>query len=236
MAEIHESKMERRVQREIRSPRAAAFAGIGYAILMITGMTILASITRVNLEDITMELLESWSKKASLIILLVPFAGIAFLWFTGVVRDMLGEQEDRFFATLFYGSGIIQVVLLFIWGAIFAAIMATKTMMVIESADARMYLFGFALMNEIIGNYALRMAGIYMTAINSLWSKTGLVPRWLTIVTYILAFGFLLAAERFREARFIFPIWVFVVSVYILILNFRRKNEQESPDESLVDS
>ena len=236
MAEIHESKMERRVQREIRSPRAAAFAGIGYAILMITGMTILASITRVNLEDITIELLESWSKKASLIILLVPFAGIAFLWFTGVVRDMLGEQEDRFFATLFYGSGIIQVVLLFIWGAIFAAIMATKTMMVIESADARMYLFGFALMNEIIGNYALRMAGIYMTAINSLWSKTGLVPRWLTIVTYILAFGFLLAAERFREARFIFPIWVFVVSVYILILNFRRKNEQESPDESLVDS
>ena len=236
MAEIHQSEMQRRLRREVRSPRAAAFAGIGYAILMITGMTILASITRVNLEDITMELLESWSKKASLIILLVPFAGIAFLWFTGVVRDMLGEQEDRFFATLFYGSGIIQVVLLFIWGAIFAAIMATKTMMVIESADARMYLFGFALMNEIIGNYALRMAGIYMTAINSLWSKTGLVPRWLTIVTYILAFGFLLAAERFREARFIFPIWVFVVSVYILILNFRRKNEQESPDESLVDS
>jgi hypothetical protein len=79
---------------------------------------------------------------------------------------------------LFYGSGIIQVVLLFIWGAIFAAIMATRAMMVVEAIDARMYLFGFALMNEIIGNYALRMAGIYMTAINSLWSRTGLAPRW----------------------------------------------------------
>jgi L-asparagine transporter-like permease len=67
-----------------------------------------------------------------------------------------------------------------------------------------------------------------MTAINSLWSKTGLAPRWLTIITYILAFGFLLAAERFREARFIFPVWVFVVSVYILILNIRRKSEQEN--------
>jgi len=228
MAEIHKSKFERRVQRNIRSPRSAAFAGIGYAILIITGMLLLASIVQVRLEDITPELLESWSKKASLIILLVPFAGIAFLWFTGVIRDQLGESEDRFFATLFYGSGIIQVVLLFIWGAIFAAIMATKTMMATESIDARVYLFGFALMNEVLGNYALRMAGIYMTAINSLWSKTGLVPRWLTIVTYILAFGFLIAAERFREARFIFPVWVFVVSIYILILNFRRKNEPDS--------
>jgi hypothetical protein len=30
---------------------------------------------------------------------LVPFAGIAFLWFIGVLRDRLGEREDRFFAT-----------------------------------------------------------------------------------------------------------------------------------------
>ena len=226
MAEIHESKMERKVRREIRSPRSAALAGIGYSILMITGMTIISSLARVRLEDITPELLETWSKKASLIILLVPFAGIMFLWFTGVVRDLLGEQEDRFFSTIFFGSGIVQVVLLFLWGAIFGAIMATKTMMVVESTDTRMYLFGFALMNEIIGNYSLRMAGVYMTAINTLWSKTGLMPRWMTIITYILALGFLVAAERIREARFIFPVWVFVVSVYILILNFRRTHDQ----------
>jgi hypothetical protein len=30
----------------------------------------------------------------------VPFAGIAFLWFIGVLRDRLGEFEDRFFATV----------------------------------------------------------------------------------------------------------------------------------------
>jgi len=227
MTEMHESKMERRVRRDIRSPRSAAFAGIGYSILMITGMFITASIARVRLEDITLEILESWSRKASLIILLVPFAGIAFLWFTGVIRDRLGELEDRFFATLFYGSGIIQVVLLFIWGAIFGAVMTARSMTAAGLIDNRIFIFSFALMNEIIGNYALRMAGVYMTAINSLWSKTGLMPRWLIIGTYILALGFLLAAERFREARFLFPIWVFVVSVYILILNYRRAHNQE---------
>ena len=227
MAEIHESKVETKVRRDIRSPRSAAFAGIGYSILMIAGMIITSSIASTRLEDITPELLDSWSRKASLVILLVPFAGIAFLWFTGVIRERLGELEDRFFATLFYGSGIIQVVLLFIWGAIFGAVMVARTMTAAGLIDSDIYIFGFALMNEIIGNYALRMAGVYMTAINSLWSKTGLMPRWMTIITYILAFGFLLAAERFREARFIFPIWVFVVSVYILILNFRRTHDQQ---------
>jgi hypothetical protein len=190
-------------------------------------MYLTASIAKVRLEDITLDMLESWSRKASLIILIVPFAGITFLWFTGVIRDRLGELEDRFFATLFYGSGIIQVVLLFIWGAIFGAVMAARTMTATGLIDNRIFIFSFALMNEIIGNYALRMAGVNMTAINALWSKTGLMPRWLTIITYLLAFGFLVAAERFREARFLFPIWVFVVSVYILILNFRRTHDQE---------
>jgi len=33
---------------------------------------------------------------------LVPFAGVAFLWFIGVLRDRLGQQEERFFATVFF--------------------------------------------------------------------------------------------------------------------------------------
>lgn len=67
-----------------------------------------------------------------------------------------------------------------------------------------------------------------MSAINTLWTRTGLMPRWLTISTYILALGLLVSAERIREARYLFPAWVFVVSVYILILNFRRTHDQES--------
>ena len=72
------------------------------------------------------------------------------------------------------------------------------------------------------------MAGVYMSAINTLWTKTGLMPRWLTISTYILALGFLLAAERIREARYLFPAWVFLVSVYILFLNYRCTHDDES--------
>ncbi len=44
---------------------------------------------------------------------LVPFAGIAFLWFIGVVRDRIGQREDRFFASVFLGSGLLFVAMLF---------------------------------------------------------------------------------------------------------------------------
>jgi len=74
-----------------------------------------------------------------------------------------------------------------------------------------------------------------MTAIGTLWTKTGLMPRWFTILTYVLALGFLAAAERIREARFIFPGWVFVVSVYVLVTNYRRTHDQEDEVELSVD-
>jgi hypothetical protein len=234
MAEIHESVVQRKVRHEVRSPRAAAIAGIIYSILMYIIMLSTYN-ARIQPVAVTREWLQSLSGTASLVIALVPFAGMAFLWFTGVVRDQLSYQEGRFFATLFFGSGIIQVVLLFVWSAVFGAIMVTSSMDVVGSAGNGIYVFGYVLMNEIIGNYTLRMAGIYMTAIGALWGRTGLMPRWLIMITYILAVGFIFAANRFREARFIFPTWVLVVSVYILILNYRSKQGQEETDATLVD-
>jgi hypothetical protein len=215
------------VRRELRSPRSAAIAGIVYSLLMFIGMLLAYRIVRAKPEDITKDWLETWSSTASLVLTLVPFAGIAFLWFTGVIRDRLGSHEDRFFATIFLSSGIITVVLFFIWAAIFGTIMSTTALADLGLVDDDIYIFGFALMNQIISNYTLRMAGVYMIAIGTLWARSGTMPRWLTIVTYILALGFLLAAGWAREARFIFPVWVFVVSVYILILNYRRTRDQE---------
>ncbi len=52
---------------------------------------------------------------------LVPFAGIAFLWFIGVLRDRIGEREDRFFATVFLGSGLLFVAMMFVAVAVAGA-------------------------------------------------------------------------------------------------------------------
>jgi hypothetical protein len=216
------------VRRRLRSPRSAAIAGIIYSILMTTGMVLVHNITRDLPEDITKDWLDAWSDRDSVALILAPFAGIAFLWFTGVVRDRLGEHEDQLFATIFLSSGIITVVLFFVWAAIFAALMRTTSLAAVGLADDDVYVFGFALMNRIVGDYALRMAGVYMMAIGTIWTRSGIMPRWMTIITYVLALGFLLAAGWAREARFIFPVWVFVVSVYILVLNYRQTHDPQA--------
>jgi hypothetical protein len=175
--------------------------------------------------DMSQEWLESWSGTASTAVTIVPFAGIAFLWFTGVIRDHLGESEDRFLSTVFLSSGIISVVLMFVWGAIVGALFGTYAVSKVLAVDNDVIIFGFALMNQIIGNYALRMSGVYMMSIGSIWTRTGAMPRWLSIVTFVVALGFLLFAGTIRDARFIFPLWVLVVSLYVLIQNYTRTHD-----------
>jgi hypothetical protein len=76
------------------------------------------------------------------------------------------------------------------------------------------------------------MAGVYMSAVGTMWNRTRLMPGWITLVTYILSIAFTLAAERIKEARFIFPAWVLVVSVYTLVLNYHSRHEEEAPSET----
>ena len=213
------------IRQQIRSPRSAAIAGIIHSILMIVAM----ALTRSVLASVPAVIDKNWllerSDAISVVVTIVPFAGLAFLWFTGVIRDRLGDSEDRFFSTIFLGTGIIFVILLFIWGSTAGALFGQLLVTSEQVFDNDVYVLGFAFMNQIIGNYALRMAGAYMLSIGTLWSRTGHMPRWLSILTFIVAVGLLLFANAVRDARFIFPGWVLIVSVYILILNYRREHD-----------
>jgi len=214
------------IRRRLRSPRSAALAGILYSLLTVISMVLLSNLVTDAPADLTSDQLETWSRSASLVLVLVPFAGIAFLWFTGVIRERIGDREDRFFATIYFGSAIALVVMTFIWAATIGAIIGTLALAADGLIDNDIYIFGFAFMNQIIGNYVVRMAGVYMLSIGSVWMRAEVMPRWLTIITFIVALGFLFFASEIREARFIFPAWVFLVSVYLLILNYRRSNEE----------
>ena len=212
----------RLIRRQIRSPRSAAVAGIIFSILMIAGMILMYNAVRTIPDDINREWLETWSGTASVVTMMTPFAGIAFLWFTGVIRDGLGDREDHFFATIYFGSSIIIVVMIFIWSATAGAIFGSLSAPSYQLVNDDFIIFGFKFMDEILGNYALRMAGVYMLSIGSAWTRSGVMPRWLSIVTFVVALSFLLFAGRVKETRFIFPAWVFVVSVYILVVNYRK--------------
>ncbi len=226
---------ERLIRREVRSPRSAAIAGILFSLLTSISMILLYNSVTPSPADIGSDWLETWSDEATVVLVLIPFAGIAFLWFTGVIRDLLGDLEDKFFATIFFGSGIILVVMMYIWAAAFGAIFGTYSVAADVLVDNDIFIYGSVFMNQVIGNYFLRMAAVYMLSIGSLWTKTDVIPRWLVIVTYVVGLGFLLFASRIRAARFVFPAWVLLVSVHILVLNYRRRQDQEGKDEPTLD-
>ncbi len=209
------------IQPKLKSPRAAAVAGIEFSLLVMTSMILFQNILTVTAADIDRGWLETNANAVSLALGLMPFAGIAFLWFTGVIRDWLGDREDRFFTTIFLGSGILFVGMLFVWAAVFGAIFGSYAVAVNRLASDDILIYGITLMDEVLGNYTLRMAAVYMLSIGTISTRTGIMPRWLTIITYFVAVVFLLFAGSVREMRFGFPAWVFLVSVYILIINRR---------------
>ena len=81
----------------LKTPRAAAVAGIVFSTLLIISLVLIRISVPANPQDAGTWLSVNW-KTVSLALHLLPFAGIAFLWFIGVLRDRIGTYEDRFFA------------------------------------------------------------------------------------------------------------------------------------------
>jgi hypothetical protein len=106
----------------LRTPNAAAVAGILFSSLLIAAFWLVRNAVPADPQE-----LGSWlgtnARSVALAMNLVPFAGIAFLWFIGVLRDRLGQLEDRFFATVFFGSGLLFLSMLFLSSAIIGGIL-----------------------------------------------------------------------------------------------------------------
>jgi hypothetical protein len=52
--------------------------------------------------------------------------------------------------------------------------------------------------------------------------RTGLIPRWLVVLTYLLAGTLLLIINLSLWITLIFPVWVIIISVETMILKYRR--------------
>src|SRR5690349_567381 len=113
----------------LKTPRAAAIAGIAFSVLLGVSLLILRIALPTTPHEAGPWVTDPALKNAALFALnLVPFVGIAFLWFIGVIRDRMGAREDRFFATVFLGSGVLFVALLFVDVAITAGLLGAPSL------------------------------------------------------------------------------------------------------------
>jgi hypothetical protein len=126
---------------------------------------------------------------------LMPFAGITFLWFIAVVRDGFGRYEDRFFATVFLGSGLLFLAMMFVATAVAGALVASNTGVTDPTAHAEVIAFGKMIVVSATKTYAIRMAAVFMISLATIWLKTGLMPRWLVVLSYLVALALLIAGD-----------------------------------------
>ena len=118
---------------------------------------------------------------------MVPFAGIAFLWFMGVVRAHLGKLEDQFFSSVMFGSGLLFLAMIFAAAAIAGGIIVSYGVAADKLIENGVVTFGRAIMYTIMNVYAIRMAGVFMISLGTIWFQSRAVPRPFVFITYALA-------------------------------------------------
>jgi hypothetical protein len=215
-------------RRKLKSPRAAAIAGILFALLYGAGLVLIRISIPADPAVDSAAWLETNSRMIALALNLVSYAGIAFLWFIGVIRDRLGDMEDRLFATVFLGSGLLFLALTFVGAALAGGLLSSYAIAPKVMVESGVFAYSRAVMYQILNIYAIRMAGVFMISLGTIWLRTGLMHRGWAFLTYALALVLLLSIDYSLWVILIFPVWVLVVSVSFLILNFR-----EQPQDAL---
>jgi len=207
----------------LKTPKSAAIAGIIFSLLMFAIFWLLRrSIPADPLESGIW--LSASTRTIEVALNLIPVAGVAFLWFIGVLRDRLAQQEDRLFATVFFGSALLFLAMLYTAAAVIGAVtLVASVAEPNELANSATFHFARAATYIIANVYAIKMAAVFMFSTSTVVIYTGIAPRWIAYTGYLLAFVLLIGSHYIGWSFAVLPVWVLLISIYILLDNLRPR-------------
>lgn len=217
MTEQHDDAIVRRRS----SVESAALAGIVYAVVASVALLIVVDFPRPDLPDAELEAWfadagNRWRVLAGLN--LGTLAAVAFLWFVGVLRNRIGDREDRFFGTVFYGSAIMHAVFWIIGLAALASIPAAIELfdvsVRVDSASVGAT-GGFA--SALLFVAGPKIQALFVLSTSTIFLRTSTAPKWLALVGYAFGVTLFVIPVVARPVGLGFPIWVFVASVTVLV-------------------
>jgi hypothetical protein len=213
-----------------RAPRSAGLAGIAFSVLFLAFALLLGARPP---EGLTEAALVEWFQLTAktpvtiAVLYVAPFAGIAFLWFLAVVRDRIGAREDRFLSTVFLGSGLLFVAMFWAAGAALASLVADDRFEGERPPDATtLETFG-SLAFSFLFVFAARAAAVFMIVTSTIALRTSVFPRWVVIAGYVMGVVMLLSLSLLQWVVLLFPVWVFVLSLFILNSEIRAARAQD---------
>ena len=206
----------------LKTPKAAAIAGMIFSVLLIAVFWLLRTSIPADPQE-PGSWLRTSSRTVAFALNLMPFAGVAFLWFIGVLRDRLGQLEDRFFATVFFGSGLLFLAALFTAATIVGALLTAFATQPQELIGSATFHFARAAAYNMVNVYMITMASVFMTTTSIVAIYTGIAPRWLAFLGCGLALLLLFGSPYISWSFLVFPLWVFMISVCIFMDTIRRQ-------------
>jgi len=200
----------------LRTARAAAVAGLLFAILMTVILILFRSTFPIDqyLDAQSIPSAEALSR-GRLALLLLPYAGIAFLWFTAALNYHVGDHEYRLFTFVFIGSGILFVGIVFVAGA-FASAELRALSEGIDLTDGIRIIPAVAV-NELLLGYSARMAAVFCLSLSTVGRLRKILPTWLSILGTITGLFLLLVPYGVAYVDYVFPVWVTALSIYLLV-------------------
>ena len=219
-------------RRAAASVESAALAGVLAAILLAVSTYLVEQQPPVGTSDADLTSWFSDSGNRTMVVVganLVPFAAIALLWFIAVVRRRLGDQEDKLFSTVFFGSGIAVALL-----SVIAIVAAAAPTLVVQYGDrsvpdadtialSRGLWFGFYV---IAGS---RFSAVFMIVTSTVGLRFGVLPRWLARLGFLTALVLMVTGAFSGPLAVLFPLWLAVVSITLLLRVGRRPGRPEVP-------
>lgn len=216
--------LARAAERGLTTPRAAGVAGIVFSVLFVCALLLLRQTLGRELSTpaVMANLTGQGSTPALIGLYAVPFAGIAFLWFIGVVRDRIGEHEDRFFATVFFGSGMLFVAMMFASAAVIGGLVAGARFGTATPTDVATVGFARSVGYAFLFVYAAKAAGVFTLATCTIVRRSRW-PRWTYLSGFVAAAALILSISFFELVVLLFPAWVTAISVYVLVTGARTR-------------
>jgi hypothetical protein len=207
-----------------RSIEAAAVAGFLFAVLSFVALLLLNSSPDLTTSDAE---LSAWysdkGNRSSLTIGLSMsvFAAVSFLWFVAVIRKRVGEREDKFFSTVFLGSGILLT------GVMLAGAAAQAgPAIAVDLADGKVpHTAAIAALNGLGTGFLLivlpRLQSVFMISTSTLTLRTGAFNRSLSYLGYVLALLMFFMPVVYQPLGLAFPVWVGILSAAMV---YRRSD------------
>jgi hypothetical protein len=219
----------------LRAPWAASIAGILFAAFFTVSLVLMRSSPLTAANDAELVELFAQGRDQWLFVgamYLAPFAGIMFLWFIAVIRDQIGDREDRFFATVFFGSGLLFVTMLFAAAAVAGSFVVGVRYLGLDAPTAADTASARALSYTLLFGFSTRAAAVFLIALGTIGLRSRAFPNWFAWTGYFLGVLLFAIVVVWDWIVLVLPAWVAVVSVFILgrERSFRRRARPMAED------